>query len=50
VESLEVYLKDPLIEMIEIDNNLVENAIGPTALERRTGCSSETPTLQNAVR
>jgi Transposase IS66 family/Enoyl-CoA hydratase/isomerase len=28
-ESLEVYLQDPLIE---IDNNLVENAIRPTAL------------------
>ena len=28
-ESLEVYLRDPLIE---IDNNLVENAIRPTAL------------------
>ena len=28
-ESLEVYLKEP---EIEIDNNLVENAIRPTAL------------------
>jgi transposase len=31
-ESLEVYLKDPLIE---IDNNLVENAIRPTALGKK---------------
>ena len=31
-ESLEVYLQDPLIE---IDNNLVENAIRPTALGKK---------------
>jgi transposase len=31
-ESLEVYLRDPLIE---IDNNLVENAIRPTALGKK---------------
>jgi transposase len=31
-ESLEVYLKEP---EIEIDNNLVENAIRPTALGKK---------------
>jgi len=31
-ESLEVYLKEP---KIEIDNNLVENAIRPTALGKK---------------
>jgi transposase len=31
-ESLEIYLQDPLIE---IDNNLVENAIRPTALGKK---------------
>ena len=31
-ESLEVYLKEPTIE---IDNNLVENAIRPTALGKK---------------
>ena len=31
-ESLEVYLKEP---SIEIDNNLVENAIRPTALGKK---------------
>jgi hypothetical protein len=31
-DSLEVYLKDGTIE---IDNNLVENAIRPTALEKK---------------
>jgi Transposase IS66 family len=30
------YLDDP---KLEIDNNLVENAIRPTAVERRIGCS-----------
>jgi transposase len=34
-ESLEVYLKEPAIEMIEIDTNLVENAIRPTALGKK---------------
>ena len=31
-ESLQIYLKDP---KIEIDNNLVENAIRPTALAKK---------------
>jgi hypothetical protein len=45
-EALEVYLQDG---PIEIDNNLVENAIRPTALGKKTGSSSATPTLENAA-
>ena len=32
MESLEVYLQDPLIE---VDDNLIENAIRPIAVERK---------------
>jgi transposase len=45
-ESPEVYLQDPLIE---IDNNLVENAIRPIAGGKRTGSSSATPRPENAA-
>jgi Transposase IS66 family len=47
MESVNVYFKDP---EIEIDMNLVENVIRPTAIGRGTGYFSETPTLANAVR
>jgi transposase len=45
-ESLEVYLKDGTIE---IDNNLVENAIRPRHLEKRTGCFSAMPKPETAA-
>jgi hypothetical protein len=37
---LGVYLEDG---RIQIDNNLVENSIRPSALEKRTGCSWAMP-------
>ena len=45
-ESLQVYLREP---KIEIDNNLVENAIRPTALGKRIGYFSVMPMLVNAA-
>ena len=45
-EALQVYLQEP---HIEIDNNLVENAIRPLLLERRTGYFSVTPKPANAA-
>jgi transposase IS66 family protein len=46
-QSLEVYLQEP---EIEIDNNLVENAIRPTALGKKNWLFSVTPMLVNAAR
>ena len=46
-ESLEIYLQ---AAQIEIDNNLVENAIRPAALGKNYGSSSATPTLENVAR
>jgi hypothetical protein len=39
--SLQVFLNDG---GVEIDNNLVENAIRPTAIGKKTGCSLVKPT------
>jgi transposase len=46
-ESLESYLQDPLIE---IDNNLVENAIRPTALGKNYEQSGIRQSLSLAIR
>jgi hypothetical protein len=46
-QFLEVYLKEP---GIEIDNNLVENAIRPTALGKKNWLFLVTPLRANAVR
>jgi transposase IS66 family protein len=43
---LELYLQQP---EIEIDNNLVENAIWPAALGKRTGSFSVTPMQATAA-
>ena len=45
-ESLEVYLKEP---KIEIDNNLVENAIRPTALGKKNWLFFGEPMPANAA-
>ena len=45
-DSLEVYLKDGTIE---IDNNLVENAIRPTALGKKNWLFSAMPKPETAA-
>lgn len=45
--TLKVYLNDG---RVEIDNNFVENAIRPTAMKKRTFCSSAIPKPGSAVR
>jgi transposase len=45
-ESFEVYLQEPAIE---IDTNLVENAIRPTALGKKNWLFSVTPRPANAA-
>jgi transposase len=45
-ESLQIYLREP---QIETDNNMIENAIRPTALGKKTGYFSVMPMSVNAA-